>query len=80
MKPDIVLDHHGDNFFIAPGSAAGIAWLQCHFSEDEWDYLVMGASWLDRTSAAELAIDAEDGGMLVHIEESPEIFISGFHD
>ena len=80
MKPDIILDHHGDSYFITPASAAGLVWLQCHFEEDEWDYLSMGATCLDRTSASELTIDAEDGGLLVHLVETPKTFIPGFHD
>ena len=55
-------------------------WLQCHFPEDEWDYLTMGASFIDHTSAAMLHIDAEDAGLYVEITEAHENFIQGFHD
>ena len=80
MKPDILLALSGEAFFINPETAVGLMWLQCHFPKDEWDYLTMGASFIDHTSAAMLHIDAEDAGLYVEITEAHENFIEGFHD
>jgi hypothetical protein len=80
MKPDILLALSGEAFFINPETAVGLMWLQCHFPEDEWDYLTMGASFIDCTSASMLCIDAEDSGLLVNLTEAKEDFLKGFHD
>jgi len=80
MKPDIILAASGDAFFISPETAVGLVWLQCHFPENEWDFLTMGASFIDCTSASMLCVDAEDGGLLVELTNAKEDFIQGFRD
>jgi hypothetical protein len=80
MKPDILLALSGEAFFINPETAVGLMWLQCHFPEDEWDFLTMGASFIDCTSASMLCIDAEDSGLLVNLTEAKEDFLKGFHE
>ena len=80
MKPDILLALSGEAFFINPETAVGLMWLQCHFPEDEWDFLTMGASFIDCTSASMLCIDVEDSGLLVNLTEAKEDFLKGFHD
>ena len=80
MKPDILLALSGEAFFINPETAVGLMWLQCHFPEDERDFLTMGASFIDCTSASMLCIDAEDSGLLVNLTEAKEDFLKGFHD
>jgi len=80
VKPDIILAASGDAFFISPETAAGLVWLQCHFPQDEWDYLTMGASFIDCMSASMLTIDAEDSGLMVELTEAKEDFIQSFHD
>lgn len=80
MKSDIVLVSFEDAFFIDPITAVGLLWLQCHFPVEEWEYLSMGAAFIDCTSASMLAMDAEDGGLAVGFSKSKENFIPGFHD
>ena len=80
MKPDILLALSEEAFFINPETAVGLMWLQCHFPEDEWDFLTMGASFIDCTSASMLCIDVEDSGLLVNLTEAKEDFLKGFHD
>ena len=80
MTPDIRLSSFEDLFFVDPVKAVGLAWLQLHFPEEEWAYLSMGACFLDCTSAAALALDAEDAGLLVEITKLKENFIPGLHD
>ena len=80
MKPDIILAASGDAFFISPETGAGLMWLQCHFPQNEWDFLTMGASFIDCTSASMLTIDAEDAGLFVELTNAKEDFIPGLHD
>ena len=80
MKPDIKLVSYEDAFFIDPTSAVGLLWLQCHFPKEEWEFLSMGASLIDCTSASMLAVDAQDSGLLVGFSKSKENFMPGFHD
>jgi hypothetical protein len=47
---------------------------------EEWEYLSMGAAFIDCTSASMLAMDAEDSGLAVGFSKSKENFIPGFHD
>ena len=77
---DITLTIYGDFYFIAGTSAAGLMWLQMHFPDEEWDYIAMESTFIDKTSATKLAIDAEDGGMIVTVKKGTEVFIPDFHD
>ncbi len=80
MTHDIELSQLNEVYVITPSSAAGMAWLQCHFPEDEWDWLCFGASCIDATSASMLAIDAEDAGLQVLLGPKGEVFLPDFHD
>ena len=62
---DLQLVRIKERVWIVPQTTTGMLWLQLHFAEDEWPALSSDALVLPRHDAALLAIDAEDGGLIV---------------
>ena len=65
MPHDIRLNRSWQGVYVKPESAAGMLWLQTHFTTEDWEAFATGEALLSEPDAIKISTDADYAGLKI---------------